>query len=228
MLRAQRRFFCDLDWATNPCALRLQPELPDLTLRLRAVTELPAVLRARVLARARAGRAPNWIPPVGLPRTDAALTKHVSAVLEACIRHHFPGVHTAAGANRAVLAFVHFASGLLRHDLGGGHWVCEPNGPYYFFFAEFAWAALEHGAGQELWPQILHGLISSQFLYVHTYYDSSSLVPRTFEQASRDHAFAAERVPAPRLRELWTSVNATRSTRELEYESCRRAAELLR
>lgn len=227
-VRAARQYFCELDWDTHPCALALQPELSYAKQLARAASEMPTTLQRRIGIRAATSRAPGYVPLLDLPRTDPDDTRLVSGVLRKRTEQQFYNVYTTGGANRVLKAFADFAAGGLRHESLPGVWTCEPDGPYYFFFAEFAWAALDWGVDEEFWLPILHGLISTQLLYVHAYFNSAHLARRTFQTATRDHQFAADSMPSKRTRELWTCIHATLSKDELEYESCRRAAEFFK
>lgn len=61
--------------------------------------------------------------------------------------------------------FVSFANGELR----GPATINEPNGPFFFYFAEFAFLAIEEGHHVDEWSKILRSYVKSQEVFLAVY-----------------------------------------------------------
>jgi len=156
-------YFWDLEQATARTYL-LEDRRPDVN---RQVEALEVVLRRRLMQRREYG--------ARLAVPDAAALADLSALQLQIVRKHFArsaSGHDGHGATptfdvRAFEeAFILFATGQLWDTNDSLLWYCKPDSAYFFFFAEFALAAIEYGQDSREWAGILPVLVTAQPAYV--------------------------------------------------------------
>jgi hypothetical protein len=107
----------------------------------------------------------------------------------------WPGTPTAKAAAVAD-AFVMFSQGLLAID--PVHFEGQPNSANFFFFAEFAIAALRgkrlDPASETAWRAYLPALVSSQIVYLDTYQPAAG-TPRVWENWVHTNNVPARQTP---------------------------------
>lgn len=65
--------------------------------------------------------------------------------------------------------FAKFANGELRQPPKAGDRPGEPNGPFYFYFAEFATLAIEGGFDAAIWTELLRTFVKTQEIFIEVY-----------------------------------------------------------
>ena len=66
-------------------------------------------------------------------------------------------------------AFMKFANGSLRYQLPNLAWAIQPSSGYFFFFAEFAFLAIDSGCDPNLWRRLAPYLVRAQHAFASAY-----------------------------------------------------------
>jgi hypothetical protein len=110
------------------------------------------------------GRVPRRRSPDSLYRR----TQRLSTSQLALFRWFFPTPSGGISFNGFQSAFELFANGQLR-DPAKGPGFGEPDGGFYFLFAEFVFLCIDTGTDKTLWIKALKALVKTQEVFMHVY-----------------------------------------------------------
>lgn len=181
-----RRFFAELDRATNPFLLkglvaRGRIHREDAELRALAVESLGNELRQRIQVRCRGldERAGTCL------RLEERVLSHllskcrtISQLFLALVEEHFGSDHSAFER-----AFEWFANGALRMTLPSLVVTLQPSSGNFFLFGELALMAHDHGIEPERWKRLANVMVRSQRIFARVY-APDSLAGATFSSYS--------------------------------------------
>jgi outer membrane protein OmpA-like peptidoglycan-associated protein len=152
---------------------------PSMTPKERAdrnadVSAMVAALVARRDARASAALQGSVPPSAPASSSLAPITRRLSTAQIELFRQCLPD--GAGGISPA--AFQHcfdaFANGELRLGHDG---LREPNGGFYFLFAEFAFLCIDSNIGAAMWTSLLKVFVNTQEIFMHVYRPGSHPPP---------------------------------------------------
>ena len=170
--REYHEFFLDLDCRTSLIpAVREVCGLGPMPFDASGTDALLVALTDRVFERGSAFLARR--EPVFAPIEDPQLVRDYSGLQVEIFRRHFGDLCLRAGRRRFGAAFECFANGALQVPDGEsplpGYINCEPDSAFYYFFAEFAFMALEVGTKKRTWKHALNALVRTQEIYATAY-----------------------------------------------------------
>ena len=138
----------------------------ERTQRRNDVRSIVAVLLATLAARAAAAR--GRPAPGPIPSPDAAALRRLSNAQIRLFLEAFPSLTSGASGVRFTRAFHQFANGELRApDVQPG--VGEPDGQFFFLFAEFAFLCIARNESRSMWQRIVRRFLSGQEIFMHVY-----------------------------------------------------------
>jgi hypothetical protein len=157
-------FFAELDRHTGKflecdvCLDELGIDRTEADFRIGVIVRTQEILRCRLKA-----RVDKQVARDSVPRPWLA---YLSTILLGLVEKHFANwCSSGEGVGSVGRAFEAFASGRLRQK----HLEGEPDSGNFFFFAEFALAAIEQGIHRQEWELLLNALVRSQELYREAY-----------------------------------------------------------
>jgi hypothetical protein len=169
-----RAFFDDYDrnFLPDPTDPRGLAQNPDLTnaekrRRMQVIGEVAQELVDRRDKRARAAQ--NGNPPPddfgdALESEDVGMLSRLQLPL---FFRHFSDGRGGIDFEKVQCCFEKFANGELRDPNNPG--AGEPNGDFFFLFAEFALAAMEFGYDRDIWAKLLRTFVKCQEIYISAY-----------------------------------------------------------
>lgn len=169
-----RAFFDDYDRnflpdATDPRGIGQNPDLTRAEKRRRTavIQEVAGELVGRRDKRAEAAR--NGDPPPDdfgedLESEDVGMLSRLQLPL---YFRHFSDGRGGIDYAKVQCCFEKFANGELRDPANPG--AGEPNGDFFFLFAEFALAAMEFGHDRDIWAKLLRTFVKCQEIYLSAY-----------------------------------------------------------
>ena len=172
-------FFYTVDFNTRPDNLRETIARPpgEGESEAKGIDKLKNVLAERVIARARSyrkhlkavkkakngGKAPPKFDPPSLPSYAGPALSHASCEMRSAIKKYFD-----INIGRFDEAFSRFACGLLR-DPAISYSAGEPDGGYFFLWAEFAYLCVENNVDADFWKNRMKTFVSCQDVFVSAY-----------------------------------------------------------
>jgi hypothetical protein len=158
--------------------------------------------RDRRAADALAGLTTAATPVTG---TALAIARRLSAAQADLYRTCFPDGRKGINFLTLRSCFEKFANGDLRDPAAGAavgeRGVGEPDGGFYFLFAEFAFLCLDSGIDTQVWGEALRIFVGTQEIFMHVYRPAPKL-------STAPAVTAASPAAGPRLRGLDTYDNA--------------------
>lgn len=153
-------FFWDLEKATAREYLKADRE-DELLVKIEA---MQGVLRERLLSRRGRGT---------LRSPDPAVLEELSTLQLDLVRKHFSQTAKCGGPRWIDVeafdcAFIAFAAGQLWSE-GSNLWYSKPDTAFFFFFAEFAFAAIELCKDDAEWKSLLPSLVSGQSVFASVF-----------------------------------------------------------
>lgn len=151
------------------------------TQRRSDVMTLVGVLQDRRDKRA-AAALKRKLPSLSRVRRDIAADslfsriQRLSSAQLALFKEFFPTPSGGINFNGFQSAFELFANGRLRDPAKGGGFG-EPNGGFYFLFAEFAFLCLDARVDKTLWAKALRALVKTQEIFMHVYREAPHVAP---------------------------------------------------
>ena len=193
-------FFADYDLRFEPRSTTSGvPANPRMTAAQKAqrITDVNTMVSDLLLRRdkrathALSGTVPPIVPATGPLRVVA---ERLSTAQLDIFREFFP--FASSGINLADFqhSFEQFANGQLRDPTVRGK--REPNGAFFFLFAEFAFVCVHSGIDAVIWTQLLRVFVQTQEIFMHIYRPAPHRPPPP--------ANAAPPSPGIRVRELIT------------------------
>jgi len=148
------------------------PNLRAPKQRKKDVLAMVGELLARRDLRAREALAGRMPPPKPLPAgalRNSAL--RLSAAQLALYREYFADGRGGIAFGALQTCFERFANGELRSPIAADQakGVGEPNGDFFFLFAEFAFLCIASGIEPALWTRALRSFVKAQEIFMHVY-----------------------------------------------------------
>ncbi|MBI4491093.1 MAG: M15 family metallopeptidase [Deltaproteobacteria bacterium] len=170
-------FFAEYD-------LRLGPDIPanprmtsaDKTQRIQDIQAMtilpgppptPGLLLIRRNARATAALLGSVPPAAAVPSALDPATRRLSTAQLDLFREFFPDGAGGINFDDFRRSFVQFANGELRDPTVPGK--REPNGGFYFLFAEFAFLCIDSTIERANWTELLRVFVQTQEIFMHVY-----------------------------------------------------------
>ncbi|GAB4186209.1 MAG: hypothetical protein Tsb002_10450 [Wenzhouxiangellaceae bacterium] len=169
-----RAFFDDYDRCFMPAAPPApRKPLQDEVERLIGGAGGPGILLRRFGARRR--RAAGVAPPPAIPAPNAADKAAVRALSDGqkkLFEDHFKKPDGNIDVECVQICFNAFANGELR-DPGTADGAAtrpgEPDGDFFFLFAEYALLAIECNSNKDFWNSVLPSLVKAQEIFIEVY-----------------------------------------------------------
>lgn len=135
----------------------------------RRVGEL-LIRRDRRAKAALEGKVPGRAPlPVDAATTSLhSIARRLSASQLELYREFFPDGTGGINFRAFQVAFEQFANGELRNP-ARGRGVGEPNGGFYYLFAEFAFLCIDAKIDEATWARLLRTFVKTQEIFIHIY-----------------------------------------------------------
>lgn len=158
---------------------------PDMTqeeqaLRRAALRSIIGPLVRRRDARAEAALKDGVPLPGDLPRPDRDLVEHLSEAQLQLYRECFPDDRGDISYERLQLCFEGFANGELRTGRRPGE--REPDGGYFFLFAEFAFLARAMAVDPGPWGELLRTFVKTQEIFIEAYHPGGTEAPEDLDE----------------------------------------------
>ncbi len=165
------RFFYEFDFQMHPIVCEQNPALTQIngSKKSKYIQDCVGLLKERIFRRAEAYLQDKPIPKF-LKREeniDSRIVSHLSSMQMEIIREHYGDKNNDLVIHQIEYAFEKFANRDLRINLPEFQGAGEPNGAQFFFFAEFAFLALEHEI--EEWRPLLNLLVRILEIFLYTY-----------------------------------------------------------
>ena len=145
-----------------------QPQREERARMVDAVAKELLRRRNRRAAAARAGTipAPEPVAAALLPAVDTLSDAQI-ALFRGC----FPGGTSGIDLGHLGECFERFANGELRDPVKGAgtEGFGEPEGGFFFLFAEFAFLCIESGLATHVWQPVLRPFVLAQEIFMHVY-----------------------------------------------------------
>jgi hypothetical protein len=161
-------FFEEYDKRTLPSDVRTNPTLTqsERTFRIADVTTMVGELLTRRERRAAASLQGNILPSASTSTALIPVARRLSAVQVNLFRQCLPdgagGINLTSFQN----CFEQFANGELRLGRDG---LREPDGGFYFLFAEFAFLCIDSVIQAAIWTRLLKYLVQTEEIFMHVY-----------------------------------------------------------
>lgn len=110
------------------------------------------------------------------PGTRFSRIQRLSSAQLALFREFFPTASGGINFGGFQFAFELFANGQLRNP-GKGRGFGEPDGGFYFLFAEFAFLCIDAKVEKILWAKALKALVKTQEIFMHVYRKPPHVTP---------------------------------------------------
>lgn len=147
------------------------PQLASKGQREAEVSAMVGELHPRRDARAAAALLGNIPPAAPVQGGILTIARSLSAAQLALYREFLPDGSGGIEFQRFQDCFEQFANGELRtqHPTARIQGVGEPNGGFFFLFAEFAFLCIDSGIDVPLWTQALRTFVNCQEIFMHVY-----------------------------------------------------------
>ncbi|HYJ42643.1 MAG TPA: OmpA family protein, partial [Steroidobacteraceae bacterium] len=180
-------FFAQMDLRSLPdtpiLGIAAHPNITDKALRAEQVKLVVGALVRRRDARAKMAADGKVM---GAKPVDKAKTPKLHAAVQALstmqlelFREYFGGKSIPLSIPGFMTCFERFANGQLRspHAAFAGAGVGEPEGGFFFLFAEFAMLCYDTRIDWRIWEQTLPSLIAPQEIFMHVYHPTPMAPP---------------------------------------------------
>jgi hypothetical protein len=140
------------------------------------VTAMVSELQKRLNDRVTDALARRGMGAVKVPSPLDARARRLSGAQLALYREFFPDGSGGINLSAFQFAFELFANGELRnpvHRKGVG----EPNGGFFFLFAEFAFLCVDSHIEETVWRKVLRTVVKTQEIFMHIYRPSPHRTP---------------------------------------------------
>jgi len=180
-------FFAQFDLRSLPATAILGiPSHPNITDKQKRTEQVELVVKALVARRDERAKLAAAGQTMGArPVSDStepglrAAVQALSTMQIELFKEYLPGA--AGGINFAGFktCFERFANGQLRspHPAFAGAGVGEPEGGFFFLFAEFAMLCYDTRIDWRVWEQALPSLIAPQEIFMHVYHPNPAAPP---------------------------------------------------
>jgi hypothetical protein len=169
-----RAFFTEYELRFNPGAstfgVPANAKMSSLEKR-RRIEDVEAILpelKDRTDRRAAEALRHRQLPPERVKSHLVLLVRRLSAAQLELFREFFPDNSGGISFNAFQFSFELFANGELRNPAKGGGFG-EPDGEFYFLFAEFAFLCIDSGIEGTAWTKALKAFVKTQEIFMHIY-----------------------------------------------------------
>src|SRR5262249_3669176 len=159
-------FFEEYDRRTLPSDVVANPTLTpaERTLRISDVLAMLRELLMRRNKRAADALKGNVTAPASASPALIPIARRLSVIQLDLFRQCLPDSAGGINLNLVQSCFEQFSNGELRLDRDG---LREPNGGFYFLFAEFAFLCIDSGIQVANWTQLLKPFLKTQEIFIH-------------------------------------------------------------